>query len=1282
MTDQERKELDERFNKYFRDTFIIEKGDLYDKYSDRKIDVSYNFDEERYATPQSVFSAIKDAFENGKGEEMELFLRKLDILAKDKVEAFNALNNRAVFGDEPKVSSDFFNVSQKEMVVINGEYVLGHNISEVDNLRSDPLSELLNNKDDISKIDFKNVAELINTMDSSELYAIMNSDTNKFINLRTERAYNYLNVKKGLDQSAKREKQFEILMLQTYLDHRGHVAFNQNFIDEMIADMIRYGVRKTMGAYLMPLTIFPKAIMFGPGSLFDTMSSIRKSLRNRKIKNMIEGEDEYQFEYKTFERMLKREYYHSELDDINEIDKNRKHIKASNIEDMIEMVEFNAQDYLKEYKEIMPFLKKHRLRKKSKVEMRAFYHNIDRVFSDIERRSGRQLSDITKRLIRNELVLNTFIEKDLVQMEYAVIEEKDSNWFGLKIPLKEGKPDFELLEKNLVLVGEKNLRKLQKEIEEDFGKRKKYLRQVVHLMPNESGGVDLEAGLDENREYLSQFFSDFLPFKEPEEIEKLIDNVMGKEGEDVFSRQPLTVELGGQTFVCETKLDARLLAVLDSKYANQITAEWIRDNLENYVNSTEGKKFTYSYVFEDLYENITSNPQFKLSKQDADFLKDHAQEIERSLRHYESVDTIMKRHIHELKDYKKVEYVLNVFQKNYEINDTNEFYGENPNINRDANTKHERFYERGSDPREEVFTGAGTEVPDFEPDKFEPELTDEDFAIYEAMQQEQENNFDYDKIMSEGEMNAILSSQPEEARKKATMLLSDLRINKETLERAKTEKESKMEQNFRSVMSGKPKIDIIEEPPKNPEFLANSTFIKQDSKAQRNIEEVSEKKIQKHEFEEFADEMTKIEFLDEELKLLIAENEDFSYKLKKLPEGKYEMELFGRDKENPTATLKLSINPDYEGGNKNKMKSVLEGFGTYGGREKARIVARALEGVNQEQIKEIFRQEKIAKAKRLIPELEKGETRARLSNDAKTVFRLARKDYSSKRYAKSKADAVNAVSKEMVEILKKNAIEEKDGFSKSIVEKFNSGTLTLLELSNEISKRMKMQQNPLEGILTKETNQGINGSLAYKLKGEVNKKLEEGKTVPEKEKKNPKNIVDTRSDGSVKNAKTDLERFENHKKKVQEDSVIENKKIENLKHKVEATKQEVETVIKDVKAAADESNAEHKADEDALNAAVKRELDEATAEREMDLKAVNVEHAKEMLLLNDEEKSEETAERESEEKEKREENAAEQKEEDSEKKQSEDIKEEQEEIEKEKEDENKKTGNKRGGHAR
>ena len=1281
MTTEERRELDEKFNKYFRDTFIIEKGDLYDKYNDRKVDVSYNFDEEKYATPQSVFSAIKEAFENGKGEEMELFLRKLDILAKDKVEATNALNNRAVFGDEAKVDSNFVNISHKEMAVINGEYVLGHNISEVDNLRPDPLSELLNNKDDISKIDFKNVAELINTMDSSELYAIMNSDTNKFINIRTERAYNYLNVKKGLDQSAKREKQFEILMLQTYLDHRGHVAFNQNFIDEMIADMIRYGVRKTIGAYLMPLTIFPKAMMFGPGSLFDTMNNIRKSLRNQKIKNMIEGEEEYQFEYKTFERMLKREYYHSELDDVIDIDKTRKHIKASNIEDMIEMVEFNAQDYLKEYKEVMPFLKKHRLRKKSKTEMRAFYHNIDRVFSDIERRSGRQLSDITKRLIRNELVLNTFIEKDLVRKDYAVIEAKDSNWFGLKIPLKGGRPDFELLEKSLVLVGEENLRKLQNEIEEDFGKRNKYLRQVVHLMPDENGGVDLGAGLEENRGYLEQFFSDFLPFKEPEEIEKLIDDVLGEEGEDVFSRQPLTVKLGGQTFVCETKLDARLLAVLNEKYANQITAEWIRDNLEDYVNTTEGKKFTYSYVFEDLYENITSNPQFKLSKNDSDFLKDHAQEIERSLRHYESVESIITRHLQELKDYKKVEYVLNVFQKNYEINDTNEFYGENPNISRDANTKHERFYERGSDPREETFTGGGRVYHDFEPD-FDPapEPTDEDFEAYEAMQRE--NDFDYDEIMSEGEMNAILSSQPDEARKKATMLLSDLRINKETLERAKAEKEIKMEQNFRSVMSGKPKIDIIEEPKKNPEFLANSTFIKQDSKAQRNIEEVSEKKIQKHEFEEFATEMIKVEFLDEELKLLIAESEDFSYKLKKLPEGKYEMELFGRDKENPTATLKLSINPDYEGGNKNKMKSVLEGFGTYGGREKARIVARALEGVNPEQVKEIFRQEKIAKAKRLVPELEKGETRARLSNDTKTVFRLARKDYSSKKYTQDKADAINAVSKEMIEILKKNALDEKNGFNKNIAEKFNNGTLTLLELSDEISKKMELQKNPLEGILSKETNQGNNDTLAYKLKGEVKKKLEEGKTVPEKEKNNPKNIVDTRSDGSIKNAKTDLERFENHKKKVHEDTIIENKKIEDLKDKVKAIKQEIETVVKDVKTAVDESNTEHKADEEALNATVKRELDEATAEREMDLKVINVEHAKEMLLLNEEEKTEEIKEEENKEKEKRTENASEQQKEDNEKKQNSEMKEEQEEIEKEKDDEKKKAGNKRGGHAR
>lgn len=1273
MTPEERMELDKKFDKYFRDTFIIERGDLYDKYSDRKIDVSYDFDKEKYATPESVFATIKEAFENGHGEEMELFLRKLDLLAKDKVDATNTLNNKALFGDEISADEAYKQggTSTKEMVVINGEYALGHNTSEVDGLRGDPLSELINNKDDVSKIDFKNITELINTMDSSELYAIMNSNSSQFQGIRTERAHSYLNIKESLDQSAKRKEQLEILMLQRYLDKRGNIAFNQNFIDEMVSDMIRYGARKTIGAYLMPLTVFPKAITFGPGSIYDTFNQMRKSRKIEKIKKIVEGEEEYKFEYKTFERMLQREYYHTELDDVKEMDKSRKHIKAMNVEDLIEMVDFNSQDYLKEYKEIMPFLKKHRLRKKTMPEMRAFYHNIDRVFSDIETRSGRQLSDITKRMIRNDLVLNTFVEKDLIYADYAVIDDKESNWFGLKVPIKDGRPDYELLEKSLVLVGTKNLREIQIEIDKAFGKRNKYLNQIAYVAPDEFGGIDLGSDLEENKENIRMFFDHVLPFIDSEEIEEVVDEVLGKEGEDVFSRQPLTVKVFDQTFVCKSKLDARILSVINEKYSETTLPSLLRDLLENYVYKTDGIKSTNNYVFEDLYENITTNDNFKLSKKDLEVLEDKKNEIERSLRNHETIDSIMDKHLFSLKDYKKFEYILRVFQKNMEINDTNEFYGENPNINRDANTKHERYYETGSDPRAEVFT---QNEPDFA-DDWEP--SEEDFRAYQESQKAMEIA---NQIMSEVEIGAVLSTQPAEAQKKVIELADGLKNNDEFLEREKAENEVKMEQNFRAVITGKPKLNIVNKTNENSEILANNTFNKEDQKARRNIEEVNAKKMMKKEFQEFKEQIRKSTLLDQETKALITENDDFSYKIEKLSSQKYEMKIFGKDKENSITVLNLTVNPDYQNSDAARMKSVLEDMGKHSVKEKAEIIVKAIESVDGEKIKEILKKENLERKKQLIPEFEKGETRGRLSNDSKQIFRLAREDYSTKKYTQGKADEINKVSKEMLELLKKGKIEKNDNFSENIAEKFNNGTLTLLELSEEVSKKMGYKKNPMENLFTKENknaNQAID-NIGYKLKSEINKKAELDKTVPEKEKENPKNIVDTKPDGTVKDAKTDLERFEKHAEKVKEEKIFESKKIEQHNGKIEELKKETEEVKKEVEAAVEESVQEHAQDEKALTETVKKELDEATREREEDLKSINAKDiAEKKLMIEDDERIEEIKE-ETEHMEKvKEINVIEN--EDKEEKEKE-IKEEKEQLSKEENDESK--NKKRGGFTR
>ena len=79
------------FETYFRNTFFIERNDLFDKYQNRDISPDYNFEKEKYASPERVFTTIKEAFEDGRAEEVELFFRKLDILAKDKIDSQSKL---------------------------------------------------------------------------------------------------------------------------------------------------------------------------------------------------------------------------------------------------------------------------------------------------------------------------------------------------------------------------------------------------------------------------------------------------------------------------------------------------------------------------------------------------------------------------------------------------------------------------------------------------------------------------------------------------------------------------------------------------------------------------------------------------------------------------------------------------------------------------------------------------------------------------------------------------------------------------------------------------------------------------------------------------------------------------------------------------------------------------------------------------------------------------------------------------------------------------------------
>lgn len=117
------------FNKYFEENFIVEEG-----YNGKEIDKNFRFDENnRHATPRDVFDVIKKAF--GNGEEMdkvEAFIRKLDMVGKDKVD--NIFNFRWGSYYENLPSSSF---------EINGRTIeVPHYVADTGKLRTDTLQEL------------------------------------------------------------------------------------------------------------------------------------------------------------------------------------------------------------------------------------------------------------------------------------------------------------------------------------------------------------------------------------------------------------------------------------------------------------------------------------------------------------------------------------------------------------------------------------------------------------------------------------------------------------------------------------------------------------------------------------------------------------------------------------------------------------------------------------------------------------------------------------------------------------------------------------------------------------------------------------------------------------------------------------------------------------------------------------------------------------------------------------------------------------------------------------
>ena len=71
--EETKKEMDEKFLEYFRNTFFVDRRNLIQKSDENDVDMTYNFNSKTKDTSKSVFERIQDAFI---GEKYEIFNTK------------------------------------------------------------------------------------------------------------------------------------------------------------------------------------------------------------------------------------------------------------------------------------------------------------------------------------------------------------------------------------------------------------------------------------------------------------------------------------------------------------------------------------------------------------------------------------------------------------------------------------------------------------------------------------------------------------------------------------------------------------------------------------------------------------------------------------------------------------------------------------------------------------------------------------------------------------------------------------------------------------------------------------------------------------------------------------------------------------------------------------------------------------------------------------------------------------------------------------------------------
>lgn len=636
-------EKDKEFRDYFNKTFNYDLNTI----DFAKEDVLQSFEFDKNDRAKDTFLLIRDAFEKGEQDKIELFLRKIDLLEKDRVEYFTELNDKNQGKDAP--------VKTERIVDENGNYLEGENNSYVDSLQ-----DLYDNKRTVSKMSFERISNLLNSMTPYEVYNILNTNDMEFKERRAEYVKEFSDAYIKRSERLQSRKDREIASALNVFGGYDNFILNQNGLTEMFLDFTRYGIGRTLKAYANSFGTNATVGYFGRNSMVASYESIRDVIKNRKIMKSIEKMgfyDEFNMNYENLMKMYKKEYVNTDLESFLKVDSTRKNNKFTSLESTLHALNFNMQDYLKDFKEIEKvFLKDYKIRSVSKSSLIKLSKNFDDIMKGISSKTNKRYDNSTYWLVFNKVILNRFFEDKLKDREYITITNPKSEFFGCEIPLLAGKMDIKSIRESLKdSIPETNIDNFIEGLEKETNSYEKNTN-LLFMITEELNDVD---GFNDVIFNMIDFLEDKYEMKFTDEQKDILYNI--DNFKDNLSKVSNNFTFMENNFNFKSKFDSVFVRILDKQLNEEEKLKFL-EFLKNNSKFVETRQ-SYDPTFSNLYFKIVKTENM-INEKDLNILNAKKYQIEKMLLQEAPITEIVKKFGFE--DEKQITLLLNKVKENYE----------------------------------------------------------------------------------------------------------------------------------------------------------------------------------------------------------------------------------------------------------------------------------------------------------------------------------------------------------------------------------------------------------------------------------------------------------------------------------------------------------------------------------------------------------------------------------------------------------------------------------------